>query len=89
MEFRNRRLQRKLDELERTNPTDIPASSFLPQSTSLLPLNASVNSNVGSGGSGAGGGMGGAAIKKKQTGNVRKILYAKKSLKDWLEELVR
>jgi hypothetical protein len=26
--------------------------------------------------------------KKKQSGNVRKILYAKKSLKDWLEELV-
>jgi hypothetical protein len=26
--------------------------------------------------------------KKKQTPNVRKILYAKKSLKDWLDELV-
>ena len=26
--------------------------------------------------------------KKKQSGNVRKILYAKKSLKDWLDELV-
>ena len=27
--------------------------------------------------------------KKKQTPNVRKILYAKKNLRDWLEELVR
>ncbi|CAD6585124.1 MAG: hypothetical protein TREMPRED_004054 [Tremellales sp. Tagirdzhanova-0007] len=64
-DFQARRLQRRLDDLERTNPTDIPASSFVPASQTQ--------------------GQG----KKKQTPNVRRILYNKKSLKDWLDELVR
>ena len=97
-DFRARRVHRRLEELEvglsyrrtspqnaivgvsklirrvlqRTNPTDIPASSFVPTS--------SVNGQAGPGGS--------AASKKKQSGNVRKILYARKSLNDWIEELV-
>ncbi|ORX38197.1 hypothetical protein BD324DRAFT_619928 [Kockovaella imperatae] len=74
-EFRARRLQRKLEDLERTNPTDIPASSFAvnPPPSSASTLTTSLNPAVQS--------------KKKQSGNVRKILYARKSLKDWLEEL--
>jgi zinc finger HIT domain-containing protein 1 len=64
---------------QRTNPTDIPASSFVPQQPTPA-------SNIP--------GMPAGLIiaqpaKKKQTPNVRKILYAKKNLRDWLEELVR
>lgn len=82
LEFRNRRLQRRLDELERTNPTDIPASSFVPPTTSTSTgVGVGVNNQINAAGALTG--------KKKQSGNVRKILYAKKSLKDWLEELVR
>ena len=55
---------------QRTNPTDIPASSFVP-AAAILP------------------GQAAPPPKKKQTGNVRKLLYARKTLKDWLEELVR
>ncbi|WWC90344.1 uncharacterized protein L201_005277 [Kwoniella dendrophila CBS 6074] len=66
-DFQNRRLARRLDDLERTNPTDIPATSFIPGSTTT-----NLNSPIG---------------KKKQSSNVRKILYGKKSLKDWLDEL--
>lgn len=70
-----------ITDVQRTNPTDIPASSFIPSD--------SVSKT---------GGLPGLSVvlipptndksKKKQSGNVRKILYAKKSLKDWLEELV-
>ncbi|WWC71216.1 uncharacterized protein I206_105169 [Kwoniella pini CBS 10737] len=70
-EFQKRRLARKLEDLERTNSTDIPINSFIQQSSfqknelSIQILNQ----------------------KKKQSSNVRKILYSKKSLKDWLDEL--
>ncbi|OCF57827.1 zinc finger HIT domain-containing protein 1 [Kwoniella mangroviensis CBS 10435] len=69
-DFQSRRLARKLDELERTNPTDIPAISFIPPSDPRTNTNTTSQIN-----------------KKKQSSNVRKILYGKKSLKDWLDEL--
>ncbi|WWC63701.1 uncharacterized protein I303_106306 [Kwoniella dejecticola CBS 10117] len=71
-DFQRRRLARRLDELERTNPTDIPATSFIPQSQAASALHPTANAN---------------ANKKKQSANVRRILYGKKSLKDWLDEL--
>ncbi|EIW65652.1 hypothetical protein TREMEDRAFT_66378 [Tremella mesenterica DSM 1558] len=73
-EFRRRRLLRKLEELERTNPTDIPTTSFLPTPTpsTSSPLNSQIQSQT---------------QKRKQTPNVRRILYGKKNLKDWLSEL--
>ncbi|KAK1921061.1 hypothetical protein DB88DRAFT_502072 [Papiliotrema laurentii] len=77
LDFRARRLQRRLDDLERTNPTDIPASSFVPAVSNVAspaPLTPTAAAPP-------------PVVKKKQTGNVRKILYAKKSLKDWLDEL--
>ncbi|ODN73156.1 hypothetical protein L202_07722 [Cryptococcus amylolentus CBS 6039] len=69
-EFQTRRLNKRLEELERTNPTDIPASSFVPGNVQAAGL-AQVNQPP----------------KKKQTANVRRILYNKKSLNDWLDEL--
>nr|XP_018261881.1 uncharacterized protein I303_06326 [Kwoniella dejecticola CBS 10117]OBR84039.1 hypothetical protein I303_06326 [Kwoniella dejecticola CBS 10117] len=72
-DFQRRRLARRLDELERTNPTDIPATSFIPQSQAASALHPTANAN---------------ANKKKQSANVRRILYGKKSLKDWLDELL-
>ncbi|TYJ53940.1 hypothetical protein B9479_005415 [Cryptococcus floricola] len=69
-EFQTRRLNKRLEELERTNPTDIPASSFVPGNVQSAGL-AQVNQPP----------------KKKQTANVRRILYNKKSLDDWLDEL--
>jgi len=60
-----------LEELERTNPTDIPPSSFLPP----LAPGALASSPAG------------AREKKKQSANVRRILYNKKTLRDWLDEL--
>ncbi|KAI9634384.1 uncharacterized protein MKK02DRAFT_37915 [Dioszegia hungarica] len=81
-DFQARRLNRRLEDLERTNPTDIPASSFVPSDSK-----AKAGAEIG---------FGGVVVplavdkgKKKQSGNVRKILYAKKSLKDWLEELTQ
>ncbi|GFZ52150.1 hypothetical protein JCM24511_09923 [Saitozyma sp. JCM 24511] len=65
---------------QRTNPTDIPASSFVPsepgpsRSTPTLGPASAVAGLAGQ-------------TKKKQAANVRKILYARKSLKDWLDEL--
>nr|ODN86240.1 zinc finger HIT domain-containing protein 1 [Cryptococcus depauperatus CBS 7841] len=73
LEFQARRIQRRLDDLERTNPTDIPSSSFVPNSTET-PITGPLTSPL--------------PVKKKQTANVRRILYNKKSLKDWLDELV-
>ena len=56
---------------KRTNPTDIPTSSFVPGNNTKTPqTQVQVDQ------------------KKKQPANVRKVLYARKSLKDWLEELV-
>ena len=56
---------------KRTNPTDIPTSSFVPGNSTKTPqTQVQVDQ------------------KKKQPANVRKVLYARKSLKDWLEELV-
>ncbi|WVN86123.1 uncharacterized protein L203_101284 [Cryptococcus depauperatus CBS 7841] len=72
LEFQARRIQRRLDDLERTNPTDIPSSSFVPNSTET-PITGPLTSPL--------------PVKKKQTANVRRILYNKKSLKDWLDEL--
>ncbi|WVR09290.1 hypothetical protein IAU60_006355 [Kwoniella sp. DSM 27419] len=72
-DFQARRVNRRLDDLERTNPTDIPASSFVPPThhDSPLPLADGV----------------GSSSKKKMSANVRRVLYAKKGLKDWLDEL--
>ncbi|GMK59619.1 hypothetical protein CspeluHIS016_0802250 [Cutaneotrichosporon spelunceum] len=70
-EFQQRRLQRRLEDLERTNPTDIPAASFQPPAP---PANSPAALAL-------------AAAKKKQTPNVRRALYGKKSLRDWLGEL--
>ncbi|KAL1411862.1 hypothetical protein Q8F55_002837 [Vanrija albida] len=70
-DFQARRIQRRLEDLERTNPTDIPPSSFKPPDPAPnTPAAAAL-----------------AAAKKKQTPNVRRALYGKKSLRDWLEEL--
>ncbi|AAW44876.2 expressed protein [Cryptococcus deneoformans JEC21] len=71
-EFQARRVQRRLDDLERTNPTDIPASSFVPAESSQTPAPGPLQQ---------------LPARKKQTANVRRILYNKKSLKDWLDEL--
>ncbi|KAK4690057.1 hypothetical protein P7C73_g58, partial [Tremellales sp. Uapishka_1] len=71
-DFQARRIARRLEDLERTNPHDIPATSFVPQpssSTSATPTTS-------------------VPPKKKQSANVRRILNSKKSLKDWLDELV-
>ncbi|WWD22590.1 hypothetical protein CI109_107083 [Kwoniella shandongensis] len=78
-DFQARRVQRRLDDLERTNPTDIPASSFIPEPSSSrpsLPGSPAPQSQISL-----------QQQKKKQSGNVRRILYGKKSLKDWLDEL--
>ncbi|KAL7422575.1 hypothetical protein Q5752_003223 [Cryptotrichosporon argae] len=72
-DFRERRVQRRLEDLERTNPTDIPASSFVPAPASTPVASGSASAS--------------AAAKKKQSANVRRALYAKKSLRDWLGEL--
>lgn len=73
--------------MQRTNPTDIPVSSFVP-STSTADPKSSLSLAGMHGLMLPPGALAGDKGKKKQTGNVRKILYAKKSLKDWLEELV-
>jgi zinc finger HIT domain-containing protein 1 len=85
-DFQARRLQRRLEELEvspslsldahltngqRTNPTDIPTSSFIPGGNAKTPQAQQAQVDQ----------------KKKQSANVRKVLLARKSLKDWLEEL--
>jgi zinc finger HIT domain-containing protein 1 len=57
---------------ERTNPTDIPNSSFVPGTNTKTPQAQQLQADQ----------------KKKQPANVRKVLYARKTLKDWLEELV-
>ncbi|KAK8845638.1 hypothetical protein IAR55_006354 [Kwoniella newhampshirensis] len=78
-DFQARRVQRRLDDLERTNPTDIPASSFVPEASSSrpsLPSSPASQSHLLQ-----------QQQKKKQSANVRRILYGKKSLKDWLDEL--
>ncbi|WVW85214.1 hypothetical protein I302_107252 [Kwoniella bestiolae CBS 10118] len=77
-DFQSRRLARFLEDLERTNPTDIPATSFIPSTTTPSTPNASSTTPVA---------QIGTTGKKKQSSNVRKILYGKKSLKDWLDEL--
>ncbi|RSH85749.1 hypothetical protein EHS25_003890 [Saitozyma podzolica] len=64
---------------DRTNPTDIPASSFVPSE-------AGPSRSIATPGPGAVVGPAG-QTKKKQAANVRKILYARKNLKDWLDEL--
>lgn len=58
----------------------------MPSSTTLVPGGA-LGPNAAGGA--VAGPAGAGANKKKQTGNVRKILYARKSLKDWIDELVR
>ncbi|ORY32167.1 hypothetical protein BCR39DRAFT_524437 [Naematelia encephala] len=78
-EFQSRRLLRRLDELERTNPTDIPASSFNPPPPPLPPSSHPTSTQLGFSQQ--------QQPKKKQSANVRRILYGKKSLKDWLDEL--
>lgn len=55
--------------MERTNPTDHPASSFSPAS--------STNANERE------------RERKKQTGNVRRVLTSRKSLREWIGEIVR
>ncbi|WRT68755.1 uncharacterized protein IL334_005735 [Kwoniella shivajii] len=84
-DFQARRLARRLDELERTNPTDIPASSFIPSNlhSNTDHTQSNLNSPLGNTGQGQGLGQG----KKKQSSNVRRILYNKKGLKGWLDEL--
>ncbi|OCF35839.1 hypothetical protein I316_02332 [Kwoniella heveanensis BCC8398] len=78
MDFQARRVQRRLEDLERTNPTDIPAQSFIPAnsglstSTSQTHLSGSTIPNAG---------------KKKMSSNVRRVLYGRKGVKDWLDEL--
>jgi zinc finger HIT domain-containing protein 1 len=57
---------------KRTNPTDIPNSSFVPGNNNKTPQNQQIQADQ----------------KRKQPANVRKVLYARKTLKDWLEELV-
>lgn len=101
-DFQTRRINRHLDDLEvgrppvdtiviprililqRTNPTDIPSTSFIPVSSSTplafggIPGQGTMLPDILTQGT----------TKKKQTPNVRKVLYGKKSLRDWLEELV-
>ncbi|WVQ95281.1 hypothetical protein IAU59_002376 [Kwoniella sp. CBS 9459] len=87
MDFQARRVQRRLEDLERTNPTDIPAQSFIPPNSTL--------SHTHSGGSpipnvpstGLTQAQAQAQGKKKMSSNVRRVLYGRKGLKDWLDEL--
>jgi zinc finger HIT domain-containing protein 1 len=67
--------------MQRTNSTDIPATSFIPSGSAKQSDPSSEFAGIVLPSTGDKG-------RKKQSGNVRKILYAKKSLKDWLEELV-
>jgi hypothetical protein len=91
-----RRLQRRLDDLDvgpsrvrwehrlnlGTNPTDIPANYFVPASAPTGPTGpGAVPPNAGARAAAQ-------QAKKKQTPNVKKLMYARKSLRDWLEELV-
>lgn len=59
--------------VQRTNPTDIPSSSFVPAQQGKGPqAQTQISTDQ----------------KKKQSANVRKILYGRKTHKDWLDELV-
>lgn len=84
--------------IQRTNPTDIPASSFAPQlnsskanaqSQDALTLGLNLpGASLPTTANAAAAAAAASAARKKQTPNVRKVLLGRKNLKDWLEELV-
>ncbi|WVF67715.1 hypothetical protein IAT40_002474 [Kwoniella sp. CBS 6097] len=87
MDFQARRVQRRLEDLERTNPTDIPAQSFIPPNSGLPSSSAPTAGSPVPNASASSTTQAQVQGKKKMSSNVRRVLYGRKGLKDWLDEL--